>query len=99
MRERIEAEDLCELCCEPLEDGDEVVQIVTDRYPTCDREIVLSTFHKSCHDGIEELTHRCSHCGNLTRITLIRKGEQYQNLSWKLFCPFCATLFDSQMGT
>ena len=98
MHERKEAEDLCELCHEPLEDGETVLQLVQDRYPTYDREIVLNTFHKQCYDGAEELTHECAHCGCLMRLNLIRKGEAYQNLSHKLFCPFCATLFDSQMG-
>jgi len=66
--------------------------------PPMTREIVLNTFHRHCYEEAEELTHECSHCGCFMRITLIRKGEEYQNLSHKLFCPFCATLFDSQMG-
>ncbi len=98
MCKKVEAEDLCELCYEPLEDGETVLQLVQDRHPTYDREIVLSTFHKECFDGAEELTHECPHCECYMRLTLIRKGKDYQNLSHKLLCPFCAALFDSQMG-
>ncbi len=91
--------DVCGLCQQPLSDGEAVVQLVEDRYPTYDKEIVLHTYHKSCCDSRETVTHDCPHCGCLFHLTLLRQGEDYQNLSWKLFCPFCATLFDCQMGT
>ena len=100
--------DVCGLCQKALSDGEAVVQLVEDRYPTYDREIVLHTYHKSCCDSRETVTHDCPHCGCLFHLTLLRQGEDHQNpavrvgeanLSWKLFCPFCGTLFDCQMGT
>ena len=90
--------DVCELCGEPFTDGEIVTQIVQDRYPTYDKEVVLQTYHKSCCESRETVTHDCLHCGCLFHLALLRKREDYQNLSWKLFCPFCATLLDSQMG-
>lgn len=90
--------DGCEICEEPFSEGETVVQEVQDRYPFCDKEIVLSTYHEQCWNGIESLTEHCNHCKCWFRLVLLQKGKEYQNLSWKLFCPFCGTLFDSQMG-
>lgn len=88
----------CAICHAPFSDRETVVQIVQDKYPTYDKEIVLFTCHEKCWNGIESLTERCNHCECRFRLVLLRKGEDYQNLSCKLFCPFCGTLFDSQIG-
>jgi hypothetical protein len=91
--------DVCGLCYEPLADGDAVVQVVEDRHPTYDKEIVLHTYHKSCCEPRETVTHDCPHCGCLFHLSLLRRGQDYQNLAQQLFCPFCATRFDCQMAT
>ena len=90
---------LCPICREPFVDGDAVLQVVEDRYPTYDREIVLHTYHRSRWGNSETVMHDCSHCGCLFHLALTRQGQEYQNLSLQLFCPFCATLFDCQVGT
>lgn len=87
----------CELCGQPLEDGEAVVQIVRDRHPTYDREIVLETFHESCHKK-KSVERACGLCGCTSRITLFERGEHYQNLAHQLLCPFCGTLFDTEPG-
>lgn len=91
--------DVCGLCQQLLADGEAVVQVVEDRHPTYDKEIVLHTYHKSCCDNRYTVTHDCPHCGCLFHLALLRQGEDYQNPSWKLFCPFCQALFDCQMVT
>ena len=93
------APGVCPICQQPFADGDAVLQVVEDRYPTYDREIVLQTYHRSCFRVGETVMHDCPHCGCMFHLALIRQGEEYQNLSLQLFCPFCATLFDCQMGT
>ena len=90
--------DVCSMCHEPFRDGDCVIQVVEDVHPTYDREIVLHTYHNACSDNRETVTHDCPHCGCLFYLSLLRRGEDYQNLAQQLFCPFCATLFDCQMG-
>lgn len=91
--------NVCRICQQGFSDGETVVQVVEDRHPSYDKETVLYTYHKSCCDNRETVTHDCSHCGCLFHLALLRQGEEYQNLAWKLFCPFCATLFDCQMAT
>ncbi|MCK4374139.1 MAG: hypothetical protein KAX19_02385 [Candidatus Brocadiae bacterium] len=91
--------DVCRLCQQPLTDGETVVQLVEVRHPTYDREIVLHTYHKSCCDNRETVTHSCPHCGCMFHLALLSQGEEYQNLARQLFCPFCATLFDCDMGS
>lgn len=90
--------DVCSMCQEPFRDGQTVLQVVEDVHPTYNREIVLRTYHKACCDNRETVTHDCPHCGCLSHLSLLKRGEDYQNLSQQLFCPFCATLFDCQMG-
>ncbi len=87
--------DVCSLCQQPLADGDDVVQIVQDRYPTYDREFVLHTYHKSCCDNPETVTHECPHCGSWSHIALLRKGRSGRDLAQQLFCPLCGTPFRS----
>lgn len=87
----------CELCGQPLQDGETVIQIVRDRHPTYDREIVLQTFDKKCWKA-RTCEQTCGHCGCSFRITLLQRGDDYQNLSRRLLCPFCGTRFDSQVG-
>jgi len=48
--------DVCGLCQEPLAEGETVVQVVEDRHPTYDKEIVLHTYHKACCDNRETVT-------------------------------------------
>ena len=98
MPEKNSEEPTCDLCGRALPDDKTVVQVVEDRHPTYDSEIVLSTFHPDCWHGKESATHRCTHCGCRFHLQLLATGEDYQNLSKKLFCPFCGTLFNSQMG-
>ena len=90
---------VCGLCQQPFSDGETVVQVVEDSYPTYDGEIVLHTYHKSCCDNRETVTHDCPHCGCLFHLGLLSQGTEYQNLARQLFCPFCGTLFDCQMAT
>ena len=91
--------DLCLICQEPLVDGDTVVQVVEDRYPTYDRQIVLHTYHRSCFRVTDAVMHACPRCGCVFHLALIRQGRQYQNLTQRLFCPFCAKPFDCSMGS
>ena len=93
------SEDICQICGEPFTDGETVTQVVQDRYPTYDREIVLQTYHKSCCENRETVTQDCPHCGCLFHLSLLRQGQDYQNLAHQLFCPFCAALFDCGMGS
>jgi len=88
----------CDLCGDPFADGETVIQVVEDRHPTYDKEIVLHTYHARCCRNREEVREDCPHCGCMYHLSLLRKGEEYQNLSHQLFCPFCATLFDCDMG-
>ena len=88
---------VCELCGQPLEDGETVIQVVRDRHPTYDREIVLATFHEKCWET-NTCEQTCDHCGCSFCITLFERGEDYQNLAHKLLCPFCGTLFDTELG-
>lgn len=88
----------CDLCGEPFADGETVVQVVEDRHPTYDKEVVLHTCHVRCCRNREEVRQDCPHCGCMFHLALLRKGQDYQNLSHQLFCPFCATLFDCDMG-
>ena len=88
----------CDLCGEPFADGETVIQVVADKHPTYDKEIVLNTYHARCCSNREEVRHDCPHCGCMYHLALLRKGEEYQNLAHQLFCPFCATLFDCDMG-
>jgi len=90
--------DVCDLCQEPLVDGDPVLQVVEDRHPTYDKEIVLHTYHKTCCDNRETVTHDCPHCGSWFHIALLRKGENGAGQSGQFHCPFCGTLFDCDMG-
>ena len=55
--------------------------------------------HERQWHGIESQTGRCNHCGCSFRLIMLKKSQDYQNLAGKLFCPFCGTLFDSQMGS
>lgn len=88
----------CESCGGRLKDGTPVIQIVEDRYPTYDREIVLSTFHEECWNGRESDLVQCKRCRCTFRLALLKKGDDFQNLSGHLLCPFCGTLFESRMG-
>ena len=88
----------CPICQKPFVDGDAVVQVVEDRFPTYDKEIVLHTYHRACFRVGETVMHDCPHCGCMFHLALIRQGEEYQNLSLQLFCPFCATLFGCDIG-
>ena len=88
----------CAICSQPFSDGETVVQVVEDKHPTYDKEIVLRSYHKSCCENRETVTHDCPHCTCLFHLSLLRQGEDYQNLALQLFCPFCATLFDCDMG-
>jgi len=90
--------EVCGLCQEPLADGETVVQVVEDRHPTYDKEIVLHTYHKACCDNRETVTHDCPHCGCWFHLSLLRRGADYQNLAQQLLCPFCGMLFDCDMG-
>jgi hypothetical protein len=97
--EDAESPETCPICQKPFVDGEAVVQVVEDCFPTFDREIILHTYHRACFNADETVTHECPHCGCMFHLALIRQGDDYQNLSWQLFCPFCATLFDCQMGS
>lgn len=88
----------CDLCGEPFADGERVIQVVEDKHPTYDKEIVLNTYHARCCQNREEVRHDCPHCGCTFHLALLRRGDEYQNLAHQLFCPFCATLFDCDMG-
>ncbi len=88
--------DVCGLCQEPLADGEAVVQVVEDRHPTYDKEIVLYTYHKSCCNNRQTVTHDCHHCGCWFHIALLRKETSNQNLAQQLYCPFCGMPFDRQ---
>jgi len=87
--------DVCELCQEPLADGETVVQVVQDRHPTYDKEIVLHTYHKSCCANRETVTHDCRCCGSWYHLALLRKGRSDPDLAHRLFCPLCGTPFRS----
>jgi hypothetical protein len=89
----------CDLCGERLADGETVVQVVEDRHPTYDREIVLHTYHKSCCQSRQTVAHDCPHCGCMFHLAMVRQGEGYQNPAQQLFCPFCATPFSCSMGS
>ena len=89
----------CAICSQPFSDGETVIQVVQDRHPAYDREIILATCHERCWRGRESLSRRCSHCQCAYRLVLLRAGPDYQNLAGNLFCPFCGTLFDSEMGS
>ena len=90
--------DGCAICSQPFSDSETVIQVVEDKHPTYDREVILATCHERCWKGRESLSRRCRHCGCAYRLVLLRAGPDYQNLAGNLFCPFCATLFDWQMG-
>lgn len=92
------AGDVCAACGKALQPGSEVLQVVRGRHPTYDREVVLSTYHVECWEGRESQFVTCTHCGCTFRLVLVGKGDDYQNLARKLFCPFCGTMFQSQMG-
>jgi hypothetical protein len=89
----------CDLCGERLADGETVVQVVEDRHPTYDREIVLHTYHKSCCQNRETVAHDCPHCGCMFHLAMIRQGQEYQNSAQQLLCPFCGTPFGCSMGS
>lgn len=93
-----DAKDVCDACGTALEPDSKVLQVVQDRFPTYDREVVLATYHPRCWNGRGRQTVECDHCGNRFRLTLLEGCEQYQNLSRELFCPFCGTMFSSEMG-
>ncbi len=75
-----------------------VVQVVEDRFPTYDREVVLHTYHRACFQVGETVMHDCPRCGCMFHLALIRQGEQYRNHTRRLFCPFCGTPFDCRDG-
>ncbi len=89
----------CDLCGEALTDGDTVVQVVEDRHPTYDREIVLKTYHEHCSQSSETVTHDCPHCGCLFHLALLRKGDNCQNTDRMVACPFCVRLFDCDLAS
>ena len=90
--------ELCPICRKPFEDGDQVVQVVEDRFPTYDREVVLHAYHRACFDASERVMHDCPRCGCLYHLALIRQGEDYRNVTNQLNCPFCGTPFKCRMG-
>jgi len=87
------------MCMQPLEEGEIVVQVVEDVHTAYDREVVLHTYHRSCWQNPDVVTHDCPHCGFRFYLALLRQGDDYQNLSRRFFCPFCATSFDCGMAT
>ena len=87
----------CGLCGARLGEA-RVVQVVEDRHPTYDRELVLETCHRECWNGREEQVHTCTACGCRFRLALIERGAGHQNLSGRLICPFCSEPFASSMG-
>lgn len=97
-RKQTETTVTCESCGGRFGDGDTVIQIVQDRHPTYDLDIVLSTFHEKCWKRREQQVVECPHCQCAFRLTLLKKGDDFQNLSGELLCPFCGTLFESRMG-
>jgi hypothetical protein len=70
------AADVCRLCLRPLADGEAVVQVVEDRFPAYDREIVLHTYHRACFHAAETLTHDCARCGCMFHLALIPSGRR-----------------------
>ena len=53
--------DVCGLCQEPLADGETVLQIVEDRHPTYDKEIVLQ-HARDGHTRLPAVRLLVSHC-------------------------------------
>ena len=88
--------DVCELCQEPLRDGETVVQVVQDRHPTYDRELVLHTYHLSCCRNRQTVTHRCSGCGCWFHLALLKEGMKRPSSG--LLCPFCGRPFSPSEG-
>ena len=86
--------DACELCQEPLAEGETVVQIVEDRHSTYDREVVLHTYHRRCCRRREIIAHECTACDAFFHLALLRQGESGRNPAQKLFCPFCGMPFE-----
>jgi len=86
---------VCGLCRQAFSDGETVVQVVEDRHPNYDKEIVLHTYHKSCCANRETVTHDCPHCGSWYHLALLKKGRSGRDLAQHLFCPLCGTPFRS----
>ncbi len=66
----------CPICRKPFQDGDVVVQVVEDRFPDYDREVVLHTYHRVCFHAGETVMHDCPRCGCMFHLALIRQGEE-----------------------
>ena len=81
----------------PIDELEAVEKALGELAPTQVLSEAIAEHERQWH-GIASQTERCNHCRCSFRLILFNKGQDYQNLSWKLFCPFCATLFDSQMG-
>lgn len=97
-QKQTEEATVCESCGGGITEDAPVIQVVRDRHPTYDSEIVLSTHHTECWEGRESQLVQCRRCRCTFRLVLLKKGEDYQNLSKSLLCPFCGTPFDSRMG-
>ena len=99
MEQETESQASCDLCGEPFQDGETVIQVVEDRHPTYEEEIVLHTYHEPCCRDRSQVSHTCEGCGCMFYVVLLRKGEQFQNLSRQLFCPFCVRLFHCDLAS
>ena len=89
---------ICGLCQKPFSAGEAVVQVIEDRHPAYDREIVLHTYHKVCCDNRWTLTHECPECGWWFHLSLLRTRAKYENPTGQLFCPFCAAPYEGRIG-
>ncbi len=88
---------ICGICQEPFADGETVVQVVEDRHPTYDKEVVLHTYHKACCDMKEMVSVTCGRCGSWFHLALLRRGRGLPQQSRKLFCPLCGVVTDCEM--
>ncbi len=88
---------VCGICQQPFADGQTVVQVVEDRYPNYDEEVVLHTYHKACWGVKKTASVTCGRCGSWFHLALLRRGRGLPQQSRKLFCPLCGVVTDCEM--
>ena len=93
------AKGSCDLCGEPFQDGETVIQIVEDTHPTYDREAVLHTYHEGCCRNRSQASHTCEHCGCMFYLALLQMGGNCRNTDGMLACPFCVRLFECNLAS